>query len=140
MKSLSLQMIRVFGRTIDRIPKQRMSQTCHMHANLVRTSGFQTAFYVRCIPKTLQHLIMGHGFLAVLMIDGHFFTVDRVPSDRSVHRSFVFLKIPLHNCTVSSLNTVFLELLCKVSVGSVFFTDKKCPCRILVDSVHDSGS
>ena len=61
-------------------------------------------------------------------------------SYRRIDSSLIFFDVSLHNCTISSFDTVLLELLCKVSVGSVLLADKKCPCCVLVDPVHDSGA
>ena len=40
---------RTSGRAIDAIPQKRMSQACHMDADLVGSPGFQAAFDVRII-------------------------------------------------------------------------------------------
>ena len=46
---------RTFFRSIDRITQKGVSDTAHVHTDLMGTSGFQSAFNIRIILKALQH-------------------------------------------------------------------------------------
>ena len=46
MKRLSLQMIRILTGTVHFITQKWMTDTCHMHTNLMRSACFQTAFHM----------------------------------------------------------------------------------------------
>ena len=78
MKGLSLESrIRTMSRPIDAIAQQRMTGRCHMNPNLMRTSGFQTAFQIGETFRPLQDMIMGDSRLAVFLIDAHLLAIRK---------------------------------------------------------------
>ena len=52
--------IRAFLPTINGITQERMSNACHMDADLVRSTRFQAALDMGEILKPCEHLVMGH--------------------------------------------------------------------------------
>ena len=77
MKCLSMKMIRIFGRSIDRISQEWMSQACHMYTNLMRATCFQTTFNICGLTETLQDFIMCNCLFSIFMVDRHLLTIDR---------------------------------------------------------------
>ena len=115
-----------------------MSQTCHMYTNLMRTTCFQTTFNIRSLTETLQDFIMCNCLFSIFMVDRHLLTIDRMTPDRCVYSPFIFFDISLNNCTISSFNTVFLKLFCKVSVHHIILTDQKSPRSVFIDTMNDT--
>ena len=75
MKRLTLKFKRHFYITVDSIPQQRMTDTCHMYSYLVGTSGFQNALNISIFSETLKYSVMCHCILSVFFINSHFFPI-----------------------------------------------------------------
>ena len=138
MKCLSLKMVWIFRRTVYGIPQKRMAKACHMNANLMGTSGFQSAFNISGVTETFQNLIMCYCFFSVFVVDSHLFTVCRVTSYGSIYSSLIFFQIALYNGAIASVDTMDFQLFRKIPVDSIVFTDQKCTGGILVDTVDNS--
>lgn len=83
MQALPFKMIRGFAAAgVDGIPEQRVSNVCHMDADLMGAAGFQTAFDIGLAVKALQYMDMGDGgFAEPGWNDGHFFAVIAIAAD-----------------------------------------------------------
>ena len=110
MKRLSLQMIRILTGTVHFITQKWMTDTCHMHTNLMRSACFQTAFHIGGIGKTLQYPVMSDCLFSVFVIDRHFFPVNRMAPDRALDGSFFLFDYTCYNRTVTTLDRVLLQL------------------------------
>ena len=102
MKRLSLQMIRILTGTVHFITQKWMTDTCHMHTNLMRSACFQTAFHISGIFETFQNFIMCDSILAVFIVDSHLFAVNRMAPDGTFDRPFVFFQYSCYDCPVSA--------------------------------------
>ncbi len=71
----ALKLIRAFRRTINGITQERMSNACHMDADLVRSTRLQAALDMGEILKPCEHLVMGHCGFSVVIIDCHLLPV-----------------------------------------------------------------
>ena len=64
MKCLPLQPVGTPSAGIQRVAKQRMTNACHVHADLMGAPGLQFKLHV-CVPlKAFQNLVMGDGRIA----------------------------------------------------------------------------
>ena len=72
--------------TINRIAHQRMSDMGHMHADLVRTSSFQTQPQTRVHTEVFHDAIVSHRWFAHRM-HRHVSTFGRVATDWLIHRT-----------------------------------------------------
>ena len=115
-----------------------MSDTGHVHTDLVGTTCFKTTFHIRGLAKTFQHFVMCYCIFTIFMIDGHFFTICRMPSNRSLYGSLILFQISLHNCPVASADTVTFQLFCQIPVSNIIFAYQQCPGGILINSVDNS--
>lgn len=61
------------------------------------------------------------------MIDGHFFTICRMPSNRSLYGSLILFQISLHNCPVASADTVTFQLFCQIPVSNIILHTNSAP-------------
>lgn len=80
---------RALARAVHVISQQRMSQTAHMHANLVGSSGFQPALNIGVLSEALQHPVMRYRILPVFVVHCHFFPVHRMAADGGVYNAFL---------------------------------------------------
>ena len=64
---------------------------------------------------------MCYCIFTIFMIDGHFFTICRMPSNRSLYGSLILFQISLHNCPVASADTVTFQLFCQIPVSNIIF-------------------
>ena len=81
MQRLPLKLIRAFRRTINGITQERMSNACHVDADLVRSTRLQAALDMGEILEPCEHLVMGHCGFSVIVIDRHLLSVFRASSD-----------------------------------------------------------
>ena len=65
VERLSLQPEGAFCRSVDLISQNRMPDTGHMNADLVRSAGFQLTFNICVVPESLKYLIVGDSPAAV---------------------------------------------------------------------------
>ena len=121
----------------------------HMHANLVRAPGFQSALHpgrhrLFSWAKRLQHLIVGYSFLAALGQHAHFLAGLRFAPQRSIDGAFTRRGHTPHKRLIaaleSALASVISELFCKCVVRRVTLCDHHEPARILVYPVDDAGA
>ena len=140
MQSLSLQVMGILAGAIDRISEQRMPDTRHMYANLVCAPGFQAAFDICGAVQPFQNLIMGDCFLAMLPVDGHFFTIGRMTPDWPLDSSDILFQIAAHHGPVTASNAVLFELGGNLLVRLIIFADKQRSRCVHVDSVYDAGA
>ena len=110
MKGLALELIRAPGRSIDLVSQQRVSQARHMDTDLMGTAGFQTALNMGKARKALQHPVMGHRRLAVLVVDAHFFPLLGMAANGGVYDTLVLLHHSMDNGLVPSGYGMLLQL------------------------------
>ena len=53
VKHLPLGFKRLFGRAVNQIANQRMTDGCHVYANLMGTASFQFTFHIGIIAESL---------------------------------------------------------------------------------------
>lgn len=123
MKGLSLKVVGIFGRAIGLISQKGMSKAAHVNADLVGSSRFQPTFNVGGISEAFQNPIMGDRFFSVFVVNGHFFSVNRVAANGSVNGSLVFFEVSCHNGAVPASDGVFLQLFSQIPVRLVIFAD-----------------
>ena len=102
------------------------------------------ALFQADIPHTwprqnVPALIMCYCIFTIFMIDGHFFTICRMPSNRSLYCSLILFQISLHNCPVASADTVTFQLFCQIPVSNIIFAYQQRSGGILINSVDNSG-
>ena len=85
--------IGLFCRAVHRISQKRMSDTGHVHPDLMGPPGLQTAFDIGVSPKTRQHPLMCHCPLAIVPVDGHFFALGGMTANGRIHRALILRKI-----------------------------------------------
>ena len=140
VQGLAFQTEGTFLRSIDSVAQQRMTDRCHMYADLVGAAGFETAFHIGICAESFQYLIMCDSRSAVSLIDSHLFPVGRMTADRGVHCAAVFAEISQYDRPVSAVDRMLFELLRQIFVRPVIFTDKQGTCCIPVNSVDDTGA
>ncbi len=124
-------------RSIDLISQQRVTDRCHVNADLMGTACFQTAFDVCETAKPLQHPVVGNRRLAVLFVDRHFLPVHRVAPDGAVDGTLIFLQVIPDDGPVAPGNRMFLQLLCQTLMCLIVFADDNGTGGIPVDPVND---
>lgn len=130
---------RTLRRSVDIVTENRMSDTLHMHTNLMCASGLQLALNVGKTVKCLQYPVMRDGILSIWDIDRHQLAILRMTSDRCVNHP-VFGQSSMHNRTVFARDGMHLELCCNSLVCTVIFTDNQRSCRILINAMYDPGT
>ncbi len=100
-------------------------------------AGLQLTLDVCILAKALQHAVVCHSALPVPLIYCHFFAVDRMASDRRIHRPPRVLHIPVHDSPVSSGNVVCFEQLCDRIVRLVIFAHNDGSGGVFIDPVDD---
>lgn len=81
-----------------------MSDTGHMHADLMCTSGLQLTLDISIIAETFQYFIMRYCMPALLCMRTHFFPVNGMSADRSIYGAFVFFYIAVYNCNINPVD------------------------------------
>ena len=137
MQNLPFQMERLLSARVHSVPQQRMSDARHMYPDLVCPAGLQLTLDVCILAKALQHAVVCHSALPVPLIYCHFFAVDRMASDRRIHRPPRVLHIPVHDSPVSSGNVVCFEQLCDRIVRLVIFAHNDGSGGVFIDPVDD---
>ena len=137
MKGLALELIRAPGRSIDLVSQQRVSQARHMDTDLMGTAGFQTALNMGKARKALQHPVMGHRRLAVLVVDAHFFPVLGMTANGGVYDTLVLLHHSMDNGLVPSGYGMLLQLGGNGIVGLVILAGDEDTSGIHVNAVDD---
>ena len=117
-----------------------MTLTKHMHANLMRSSGFEHTFHERYISETLQHLIMRHSMLPLLRVfqHSHLQFIFRVPSDITGDCAPVFIKIAPHKCIVFPTGGLIKELRTQIGLRFRSLGHNKQTGGIFIYSMHQS--
>ena len=111
MKCLPLQPVGTPSAGIQRVAKQRMTNACHVHADLMGAPGLQFKLHV-CVPlKAFQNLVMGDGRLAVFLIDCHFLALDGMAADRRIDGTLLLFHYTVYNAAVAPVHGMFLDLL-----------------------------
>jgi len=70
------------SRTIHRIAKHGMPDMCQVHADLVRTAGFQRETHETYSPPGFYHLVVSAGSTTVALDDGHLLPMLGMASNR----------------------------------------------------------
>ena len=89
VQALSMQACDGLLRAVDRIARDRMTDICHMHTNLMRPACFQAQFQPRETPQTLQHSVMRHRTTCVSVCYAHLLAVILASSDRRIDGPFI---------------------------------------------------
>lgn len=130
---------RTLRRSVDIVTENRMSDTLHMHTNLMCASGLQLTLNVGKPVKRLQYPVMRDGILSIWNIDRHQLAILWMTSDRCVDHP-VFGQSSMHDCTVFARDGMYLELCRNPLVGTVIFTNNQRSGRILINAMYDSGT
>ncbi len=98
--------------------EQRMPDIIHMYADLVRPSGFKTAFHHGYIAESFNYAVMRHCVLALVPVRIYFESepVVRVPADIAGNGSLVLFQIAPDDCNVFPFNGMPEKLACKVKL------------------------
>ena len=83
---------------------------------------------------------MCYRIFPIFVIDGHFFTICWMTSDRTFYGSLVLFQISLYNCTMTSPDTVAFQLFCQIPVGRIVLAHQKRTGSIFINSVDNSRS
>ena len=110
MKCLPLQMKRCLPATVNLIPQEWMINACHMHTNLMRSSGLQLTFDIRIVLIALQHTVMRDCALSIHNINRHLHTVCPASPDRLIDCPGVFRDHAMHNGIILSGNGMVCQL------------------------------
>ena len=108
-----------------------------MHANLVRTAGFQLQFQKRCNRKELLCRVMRAAFLAALH-HCHLEAILRVTANRSVNRSFEVTRTAPDKRIIRAVERTRFKLVRQMPVSHIVFGDDHKPRRILVQTMDDT--
>lgn len=140
MKRLALQSLhRAFLWPVEPIAQERVTNMCHMYADLMGSPGFQAAFNVSVAVQPLKHADMGNGRLApAVRNDCHLLAVNRMASDIALNCNFVFRQVSVNDRAVSAGDAVYGKLSGKALMSNIIFADDKRSGRILVDPVNDA--
>ena len=123
--------------TVDLITDQRMPERRHVHANLVRTPGFQRTFDQRAIDEAFDDPKVRPRRLAALN-NRHLRSLRRMPTDRLVDGSARF-QHAAHQRLVVALDRPRLKLAHQIGLRLKRFGDDHQAGRILVQTMHDAG-
>ena len=114
-----------------------MPYTFHVYANLMRSSGFQAAFYKTGIPQILKNPKVRNCLFSMYPIDSLLFSIFLIPPYGRVNRSFRFFKMTFTYRMIPSCNTVFLKLLGQCFMTKVIFTNQKQAGGIFIDAMYN---
>lgn len=133
--------------SVDRVAQERMSDRCHVYADLMGAPGLQLA--------AKQRKALSVGFTAreyrpmcdsitrleiTVADDRHALAVDGVSADRRVHRAAVLFEIANGDRVVGAADVVSLQLRREREVRFIVFGDDQESRGILVNAVNDSGA
>ena len=112
MQRLSLKLIRAPGRTVYRIPQDRMADGRHVDTDLMRPPGLQFALNIRIIPEPLQNTVMGHSAAGIGRFRAHFLAIRGMTSDGRIYRAMIILQVPVDDRMITPGDRMFLQLFC----------------------------
>ena len=67
-----------------------MTDTCHMYADLMCSPGFKLTFNMGKMLEIFENAVMCHCASAILFVNCHFFTVNRISANRRINSSGFF--------------------------------------------------
>ena len=105
----------------------------------MRAPRFEFETHESVFSETFQHLVVRHRTPAVLVYR-HFFSVFFAASNGLVHHTFVLFEVAVAKPVIYSSRTLFFYLRGKALVRLVVFGNDKQSRRILVESMHDTGT
>ena len=96
MQALSADMSEtVFGKAVQRIADNRMPDRRHMHADLMRPSGFELKGHMGITAETMQHLITGCDGVPSAFHHSHFFAIGFMACNRLIDGPAVQFRDPM---------------------------------------------
>src|ERR671925_333528 len=124
--------------SIVRITKQRMPQSGHMHADLMRTAGPGLELNERVAPETLQDAKLGDGFAPCAGVRRHLLSIHRMPSHRSIDHPFCVRHLAARDGHISLLDATLGELARQPTMGDIVLGDNYGPGGVFIQAVHNS--
>ena len=123
--------------SVDKIAHNRMVNRGQMDTDLMGPSRLQDSLDQGIPFISVENLIM-RDCPSSRFNDGHLHAVILVSSERSVDGSLVLLDISVDKGIILPFHGVRLELLGKVGMSLVIFSDHEDTRRILVDAMHNA--
>ena len=81
------------GCAVKCVSDDGMAKRCHVHANLMSSSGVNVNFkqgeFAVCGIDSLRHFVMGNGFASGKTARGHASALDAVTADRAIDSAMV---------------------------------------------------
>ena len=121
MQCLTGEPVRRFCRSVGIIAKERMTDTCHMYAYLMCSPGFKLTFNMGKMLEIFEIAVMCHCASAILLVNCHFFTVNRISANRRINSSGFFPESVVADCFVFTGNGMNAQLFGNFTVGIVIF-------------------
>ena len=128
-----------FAAAIYCVSQQGMSGPGHMNADLMCSSGLQSALYVGIISEALKHTDMCDGLFSVRAYS-HLLPVRRVTSYGLGNSEFVLPDISQDDGSVPAHNGMLGQLAGNALMGSIIFADNNTAGGVFVDAMDDSGT
>jgi hypothetical protein len=87
-----------------------MSEVSQVHADLVRTAGFESETQETDGSPGLDYLVMGAGRTTVALNDSHFLPMLGMASNRRIDRTLQGWESSTHQCHIAALQQSALQL------------------------------
>lgn len=123
---------------ISKIAQQRMSHSCHVDADLMRTAGMGADLNQGVSSKAFQYTKFGDGLAPNPRLRGHFLSVDWMPAHGSVDHPLCLPKITTHDGQIPFLHQSLGELPCEATVGRIIFRHHDDPRGVLIESMYNA--
>ena len=117
-----------------------MTELGEVDSDLVRSSGLETTGDERSgVREDLSPLEMRDRVLRSVTAPGELQSIAWVSSVSRADRSFRFVRDTSYEREIAAADGVIVELLCESFVGDSGLADDDQPCRVFVESMHDTG-
>ena len=127
------------ARSIDVIADDRMAESAHVYPNLMSSSGSERKFKVRGVTSySGEGCVRSFGVLAFQVENGHFLTMNRMPSDVTFDGSALRVGGPPNDPMIQPFDAMTSELFAQVMMSLIVLSDDHQSAGIFVESVYDS--
>lgn len=128
--------------TISPITNQRIIDTGHVNANLMRPSGGEATLDQTDRPtdKGTQQTVTGQGRFAAMRDDRHAFTIVRVATNRSDNFTFDRIGQPPDQGLIGAFEAVSGELRRQTTMSGIGFGGHQQARGILIETMNDAGT
>src|SRR5512140_3382973 len=119
-----------------------MFDVAEMNSDLVRSAGFEPAFYNRNVPKSFSNFVMCNCSLSQVALGNYLYylPVADIPSHISCYGTFRRVRSAPHKRNIFSVGCFVVELFGKPVKGKLIFCDDQDTRSVFVNPVYKSGT